>query len=224
MRKLLPFLLASLCACETEPPLQAPRIVSISPAEQLSSEPQDVVVELDMDPRFFVDYGKKSVQMLDQPVLRIGPQTVVLGTYLGHGHFQGTVDSGLEAGRYDIKVTLGDGREAVLSDAYEVIAAEKTQFSYWFDSIGPQVSGQDFTITIHVTGTNAEFYRGSVLVSTQNTRTQEMTSTWRSGAFSGGERKEHVRIDDTSGDEYLIVVQDASGGLAYSNSFPVGKN
>lgn len=223
MRKqFLPVLLAALCACGTEPTPAAPRIVSISPIEQLSSEPQDVIVELDTDPRFFVDYGKKSVQMLDQPVLQIGPRTVRLDTYLGRGQFQGTMLPGLAAGVYDIKVTLGDEREAVLSHAYEVVSSESQQFSYWMDSIGPQVPGQDFTITIHVDGTNAELYRASVLVSTYNINTQEISSTRRSGAFSSGMRQEHVRID-TSG-EYLIVLEDVTGRKTYSNKFLVDRN
>ncbi|MFL5351890.1 hypothetical protein [Archangium sp.] len=224
MRKLLPFFLAVLCACETEQPLQAPQILSISPTEQVSSEPQLVTVQLDTDPRFFVDYGKKSVQMLDQPVLQIGPQTVRLDTYLGHGQFQGTVLPGLEARLYDIKVTLGDGREAVLSNAYEVLTgAENPRFSYWMDTIGPQVPGQEFTITIHADGTNAELYRGSILVSTYNLTTLETTSTWRSGAFSGGVRQERVRID-TSGDKYLIVLEDVMGQKTFSNEFLVDRN
>jgi hypothetical protein len=220
MRKLLPFLLAVLCACETEPTPRAPQIVSISPIAQLSSEPQDVIVELDTDPRFFVDYGKRSVQILDQPVLQIGPRTVRLDTYLGHGQFQGTMLPGLDVGVYDIKVTLGDEREAVLSHAYEIVGSESQQFSYWMDSIGPQVAGQDFTITIHVDGTNAELYRASVLVSTYNTNTQEPTSTWRSGAFTSGVRQERVRID-TAGDKYLIVLEDVTGRKTYSNDFLV---
>lgn len=224
MRKLLPFLLALLCACETEPPLQAPRILSISPPGQLSSEPQVVTVQLDTDPRFFVDYGKKTVQMLDQPVLEIGPQTVRLGTYLGLGQFQGTVAPGLEAGLYDIKVKLGDGREAILTDAYEVLPeAQKPQFSYWIESIGPQLKGQDFTITIHADGTNAELYTGSVLVSTYNTSTQETTFIRRSGPFSGAVRQERVRID-TSGYKYLIVLEDDLGRKTYSNDFLVDQN
>jgi hypothetical protein len=222
MRKLLPILLTLLCACETEPPLEAPQILSISPAEQLATEPQDVTVELDTDPRFFVDYGRKSVQMLEKPMLQIGPQTVRLDTYLGHGRFQGTVAAGLEAGRYDIRVTLGDGREATLADAYEVkTEAERPVIGYWLDTIGPQVQGQDFTITIHVAGTNAEQYEGSVLVSTYKGNQKSLLG--RSGAFSGGVRQERIRID-TFGDNFLIVVEDDAGNTATSNAFRVDKN
>lgn len=224
MRKLLPFLLAVLCACETEQPLQDPRIVSISPTVQLTTEPQLVTVELDMDPRFFVDYGKKTVQRLDEPVLEIGPQTVRLDTYLGLGQFQGTVAAGLEAGRYDIKVTLGDGREAVLADAYEVkTEADKPQIGYWIESIGTQMQGQDFTITIHVAGSNADAYEGTVLLSTYNINSNQTTFIRRSGAFSGGVLQESIRID-SFGDEYLILVEDDEGHSASSNRFRVDQN
>ena len=218
MRKLLPFLLALLCACETEPPLQAPQLLSISPTEQLSSEPQLITVQLDVEPRFLVDYGKKTVQMLEQPVLEIGSQTVQL-TYLGHGQFQGTVAPGLDARRYDIKVKLGDGREAILTDAYEVKSEDEGRLlNYWFDTIGSQVSGQDFTVTIHADGTNAESYTGSVLVSIYDTNSGETIFVRRSGAFSGGVRQERLRID-TAGD-YLIV----AGNGDTSNAFRVDPN
>lgn len=224
MRMLLPLLLALLCACQTGPSLEAPQILSISPTGQLSSEQQVVIVELDTEPRFFVDYGKKTAQLLEQPMLQIGPQTVRLDTYLGLGHYQGTVAPGLEAGRYDIKVTLGDGREAMLADAYEVkTEAEKPRLGYWIESIGPQLSGQDFTVTIHVDGTNAELYAGTVLVSMYNINSNQTTFIRRSGAFSGGVRQEHIRID-TVGDDYLILVEDDAGHGASSNRFRVDQN
>lgn len=222
MRKLLPILLAWLCACETESALQPPQILSIEPNEQRSDAQQLVRVELDTEPRFFVDYGKKSVQQLDQPVLQIGSQTVRLDTYLGHGLFEGTVLPGLEPGRYDIKVTLGDGREATRSDAYVVIGAEKQQLGYWIEHVDPQVPGQDFTVTIHVDGTDAELYSGTILLSTYNINSNQTTFIRRSGAFSGGKREERLRID-TSGDKYLIVVQDDAGNGATSNDFLVDR-
>ena len=150
------------CACEPEPPvLPAPRILSITPPSQTAIESKTVTVKLDQEPRFLVNYGDRTVEQLDWPTLRIGSQAVPLDTYLGHGQYQGTVAKGLEAGLYDIQVTLPDGREASLARAYEVKAA----LNYWLEPIDNQVQGVPFLVTIHATGTNAEKYEGFVTVS-----------------------------------------------------------
>ncbi|PTL80976.1 hypothetical protein [Vitiosangium sp. GDMCC 1.1324] len=220
MRNVLPLLLALLCACATEPPLQAPTILSISPAEQLNYESKLVTVQLDTDPRFFVDYGRKSVQMIEQPTLEIGTQKVALDTYLGHGQFQGTVGPGLDVGRYDIRVTLGDGREATLSDAYEVKPwIDQPVRGYWLEPIKDQNQNQPFTVTIHAAGTNAEQFEGSVTVSVYDNGSTKISSI-RSGSFSGGIRQEELTIDAT-GNNFLVVVQDDEGNGATSNSFKV---
>ncbi|MGZ3461409.1 MAG: hypothetical protein ACXU86_23200, partial [Archangium sp.] len=178
-------------------------------------KPQTVTVQLDTDPRFLVDYGSKSARMVEQPTLQIGPQTVPLDTYLGHGQLQGTVASGLEVGRYDVRVSLGDGRETTLPDAYEVKAGVA---DFWLESIGPQVQDQPFTITIHAAGSGAEHFEGTVMVSIY--KDGVTTSSMQSGAFAAGMRQENLTIDST-GDNYLVIIDDGHGNGATSNSFRV---
>ncbi|WNG37041.1 hypothetical protein F0U61_27710 [Archangium violaceum] len=221
MRKLLPLLLVVLCACSSEPPaLAAPRILSITPAEQRSTESQRVTVELDTDPRFLVNYGDKSVQMLEQPVLEIGWQAVKLESYLGHGRFQGTVIPGLGVGRYSIRVTLGDGREATLPDAYEIKDGMGPWLGYWIESIGAQIQDQPFTVIIHVEGTEADSFTGPITINIY--RGGERINTLTSGTFSERVLLQEITINE-SGEDFVVSIQDNDGNSATSNAFTVGK-
>lgn len=218
MRKVLPVVLALLCACETvTPPLPEPHILSISPTTQSTAAPQTVVVQLDTEPRFLVDYGTKSARMIDQPTLQIGPQTVPLDTYLGHGQLQGTVASGLEVGRYDVRVSMSDGREAILPDAYEVRAGVA---SFWIEHLDSQVQDQPFTITIHAEGEGADRFEGTVTVSIFNNNDGATIFSMQSGAFSAGVRQEQLTIE-TPDDNYLVIINGGQANGATSNAFQV---
>lgn len=220
MRKLLcGVLLVVLGACEppAPPPLPAPNILSIVPAEQSTSYPQLVTVRLDADPQFLVNYGEGSARLLAEPVLWVGEQQVALGTYLGHGQFQGTVPAGLEARRYDIRVSLGDGREASLPEAYTV----KTSLpvvGYWIESIGPQVQEQPFSVIIHVAGPDAKSFVGPVTLRLY--RGSTVVTTQRTGTFSNSVCQVQLSIA-APGDNYLIAVEDDEGTGATSNAFRV---
>ncbi|HEX8824918.1 MAG TPA: hypothetical protein VF794_33690 [Archangium sp.] len=220
---MLPILVALVfaCACEPESPAAppSPRILSISPATQSSQEAKTVTVQLDVDPRFLVNYGERSVEQLDQPTLRIGTQAVPLDTYLGYGQYQGIVPPGIAVGTYDIQVLLPDGREASLPKAYEV----KPSFSYWIESIDNQIEGQPFTITIHASGTNAEQFEGTVTVSVIKGQGGNATLfSIQSGPFANGLRRQQLSID-TPGSVYLVQVDDAdpNSSASYSNAFRV---
>jgi hypothetical protein len=214
MRRLLPLLLALLCACAPEAPLPEPRILSISPAEQTTRESKTLTVQLDMDPRFFVDYGAQSASLIDQPTLVIGSQTVNLERYLGHGQFEGTVNAGLTPGYYDVKVVLPDGRESTLAQAYRV----KPYVTFWIETVPDQIHNQPFTLTIHAQGPNKAHYTGTVQITLY--KSQNMApSIFRSGAFSGGIRQEQITID-TPGN-YTFMVKDEETSDAYSNTFRV---
>ena len=216
MKRLLSMLVALLCACESETPPEALHILSITPTEQTSAESKTISVQLDTEPRFFVDYGKRSARMLEQPTLRIGPRTVLLERYLGHGQFEGTVGSGLEVGVYDIQVSMGDGREATLAQAYRV----KPSVGFWIESIGHQLQDQPFTITIHAAGPDAALFEGTVMVSLYKGQGNAAPTPFRSGPFSRGVRREQLTID-TPGGNFLVLVQDDEGNMAVSNAFRV---
>jgi hypothetical protein len=211
------------CACEPEPvvPPPTPRILSITPQTQSTIASQTVTVTLDQEPRFFVNYGERTVEQLDRPTLRIGPQSVPLDTYLGRGQFQGTVAEGLEVGIYDIQVTLPDGRETSLAKAYEVQAA----LNYWLEPVDNQVQGVPFLVTVHVTGTNAERYEGFVTVSVLKNEldgTNPVIQTAMCGPFSNATCRVRLTID-TPGPLFLLHVADENpnNNPAHSTAFRV---
>jgi hypothetical protein len=218
MKKLLPMLLALLCACEPLPPLEplppAFRILSISPVEQNTLEAKDVTVKLDVEPRFLVDFNTRTARMIEKPELQLGTWKVPLLRYLGHGEFQGTVPPGLEVDTYDVRVSLGDGREATLSQAYTV-----TQYlSFWIEPISDQLQGQPFTITIHAEGTNAERFQGTVEVVVYKDGS-ELFPIPRA-PFSQGVLRQEITID-AIGSSFNVRVTDDKGNSATSRSFQV---
>ncbi len=221
MKKLMPILLALMCACGTEepPPPQEPHILSIAPTEQNINESKRVTVTLDVEPHFIVNYTTGSVVMREQPVLEIGPQTVPLDRYLGHGQFQGTVNPGLELGSYDIRVMLGDGREAFLPNAYAVTFAPTV--GYDLDPINEvQYLNEPFTITIHAVVSSPELFKGSVTVTVYKVDNGiSVAYSFRSGPFSNGSRQEQISIDTLG--NYLITVQGDDGNSATSRTFSV---
>lgn len=211
-------LLALLGACEPVTPPPSPTLLSIVPAEQSTSYPQLVTVKLDAEPRILVHYGEGSARLADAPMLWIGEREVALSTYLGHGQLQGTVPAGLEARRYDVRVALGDGREASLPEAYTVRASLPT-VGYWLETIGTQRQGHPFTVTIHAAGPDSKLFTGSVRM-TLYTTGNAIVSSVRTGPFSGGVRQEQLIIT-VPGDNYLVAVEDDEGSGATSNAFRV---
>jgi hypothetical protein len=221
MSKLVPFLLALLCACQT--PVTAPeafQILEITPREQLTNEPTSVIVRLDLEPHFHVDYGSQSARVLEEPVLELGAQLVVpLDTYLGNGQFQGTVGPGLALGQHEIRVKLGDGREATFAETFEVrTPREHPVQGFWFEPIESQYVNEPFNVVIHAEGPDAELFEGKVTV--QLYRGGHPTSfSGRTGRFSKGIGIHRFTIE-TPGN-YNIVVWDAQGTDATSKSFDV---
>lgn len=217
MKKLLPMLLALLCACEPLPPLEplppAFSILSISPTEQNALEAQDVTVKLDVEPRFLVDFSTRTARMIEKPELHLGTSKVSL-TYQGHGVFHGTVPPGLNADTYDVRVSMGDGREATLDAAYRV-----TEYlSFWIEPIVDQRQGEPFTITIHAEGTNAERFQGTVEVVVYKDGS-ELFSAPRT-PFSQGVLRQEITID-AIGSSFNVRVTDDKGNSATSRSFQV---
>jgi hypothetical protein len=206
----LTLLVALLCACEPEKPSSPPefRIISVTPMQQSAAESKAITVELDMDPRFLVDYSTQTARLLDQPTLQVGPQTVPLERYLGNGRFEGTVNPGLDVGLYDLRVSL--------PQAYRV----RPYVGFWIESIGDQIQDRPFTVTIHATGTDAEQFEGTVTMSILRFQGNATPTPFQSGPFSGGVRRQEVTID-TPGNSFLIHLEDEEGTETYSNAFRV---
>jgi hypothetical protein len=224
MSKLLPLVLTLLCACETAvtPVPGSFQILDITPREHVQDEPTSITVQLDVEPRFHVNYGEQVARMIEKPVLELGSRTAIsLDTYLGHGQFQGTVGPGLAVGLHEIRVKLGDGREASFPDAYEVRdpnEAPAPVAGYWFDSIPDQYVNEPFTVVIHAEGTHAERFNGkvTVLIYQEGVPTGFSVQTSR---FSRGVVRHDLSIPAPG--NYLVVVQDAQNRSATSNSFQV---
>ncbi len=222
MSRLLPLLLSLLCACETNvtPPPEVFHILDITPPRQVRNEEKTVTVRLDVEPRFHVDYGDKQVRMLEEPVLELRSQTeslvrtVPLNKYLGHGRFQGRIPAGLSIGLYDIRVMMGEGREASRSSAYEV----RPPVDFWVDNIGDQYAREPFTITLHAGGPDADSFEGTVQVSLY--KDNATTFSFRSDPFTAGVLQQEISID-TPGSNYLIILPDDQDILATSNAFTV---
>ncbi|HEX8435562.1 hypothetical protein [Archangium sp.] len=218
MRKVLSTLLvALLCACEPEKPSSPSelRILSIAPTQQSAAEAKTVTVELDLDPRFLVDYSAQTARLLDQPTLQVGSQTVPLERYLGEGRFEGTVPPGLGVGTHDIRVSLPDGREATLAQAWRV----RPSVGFWVESIGPQIQDRPFIVTIHASGTDAEQFEGTVTLSILWLQGNAPSTRFQSGPFANGVRRQELEIN-TPGN-ILLRLEDEEGRETYSNAFRV---
>jgi|GEM_PF-2598864 len=225
MSKLLPLVLTLLCACETAvaPVPESFQILDIAPREHVQDEPTRITVQLDVEPRFHVNYGKQVARMIEEPVLELGPQTAIpLDTYLGHGQFQGTVGPGVAVGVHEIRVKLGDGREATFSDTYEV-RDPKEQLApitgYWFAPIPDQNVNEPFTVVIHAEGPHSERFNGkaTVLLYAEGVPTGV---SFQTGRFSRGVLHQELTIT-APGSNYNVYVQDAQNHSATSKSFQV---
>ena len=224
MSKLLPLVLTLLCACETAvTPVPASfQILDISPREHVQDEPTRITVQLDVEPRFHVNYGEQLARLIEKPVLELGPRTAIpLDTYLGRGQFQGSVGPDVPVGLHEIRVKLGDGREASFPDTYEVRdpnEAPAPVVGYWFDSIPNQYVNEPFTVVIHAEGPHSERFNGkvTVLLYQEGVPTGFSVQTSR---FSRGEVRHDLSIPAPG--NYLVVVQDAQNRSATSNAFQV---
>jgi hypothetical protein len=219
-----------LSACEpTSPLLESFQILDVTPLTQKTNESKRVRVQLDTDPAFLVDYGAPAARMVGRPQMVIGPHTIPLA-YLGHGLFEGTVEP-LVAGNYIVEVNLGDGREATFATPYVVTPEPppdpppdppKTWASYEFESVGSQVQGRPFTVTINVT------VHGQVAGEPPYQGRATLT------VHIGGEEIFRAAVDpvragkipieviiNRSGDDFVAKIEDAEEEQAFSNSFPV---
>ncbi|MET0402243.1 MAG: hypothetical protein ABW123_07550 [Cystobacter sp.] len=216
---LLAALAAPLGACELpSPPPGSFHILSVEPLTQKTNETKKVRLQLDADPSFHVDYGSPAARMVGKPTLEIGPRSVAL-TYLGHGQLEGYVEP-LVPGPYEMRVRLGDGREATFAAPYQVTSVVRV--TYEFTSIAPQVQGQPFTvgITVNVQGQVAGEapYEGFAMLSIYSGG--RLAFQKQIGPFSTGTMQQEVIIDQ-AGDDFVALLEDDDGGQAFSNAFPV---
>ena len=147
-------------------------------------------------------------------MVHLGTQELGDGRAPKDGIFRLEVPTVFEPGRYDVRVTLEDGREATLKDGFTVTGGSWPD-GYAIDPIGPQHPFVPFTITVRAQGPNAESFRGNVRIEAPPGATVGPTL---SGAFVNGVLTQQVVMTSTRSQE-LLIVSDVAGHRATSNTF-----
>ncbi len=112
-------LLATLLlgACAAAP---APEILSVTPGLIFANEPARLTISLDSAIPVQVDYAREQASQATAQV-RIGDAEARVEELQPDGTLIVTAPTGLESGKYDVRVSLSDGREAVSLQALTVV-------------------------------------------------------------------------------------------------------
>jgi len=217
MRTPWPLLLVALGACEPQSTTaREPHILSVTPLSQRSDESRVVIVQLDEDPLFLVDYGQPSARLVQLPQLKLGDSvSVPLDTYLGHGQYQGRVGP-IAFGDYGIQVSLEDGREASFSESTYVV---KRAVNYSFNSIGARWVDEPFDITLHVEVKDDQPFAGMAWLQLYKVGTA-YGAPISIGPLSEGENSWSLTVFDP-GDDYVVRITDDQDNDATSQAFRV---
>jgi hypothetical protein len=192
-------------------------IASIAPTGMVASEPTPVSVQVDAQLAFQADYGQSVVTATSQMQVLVGPRAIGTGTYPAGGLVQGTLPTVIPPGTYNVTVTMGDGRTAVLERAFSVDAGTWPQ-GYGIDTVGDQLSGVAFPVTIRAFGPGPRDLRfnGNVLLRVNG---QGVVAPGVSDAFTAGVLTQVVTITGTG--EFTLLVSDINGSNGQSPPFDV---
>ena len=206
-----------LFACDgaTPPP---PRILSVAPAQRPASSAGPVTVTLDAVLPTAVDFGSGTATVDDTLAVQIGPRPFGPGHWADAGVVTDFLASTLPEGTYDVRVQLGDGRQATASGAFKVTAGDFPT-GYTLSTIPTQTSGVPFAVTITAQGARDGGYGGTVNLGLTTPR--GTLAPGISGAFDAGVRTEMVTVTTDREDEYQIRVQDLVGHFGISLPFHV---
>lgn len=208
--------LALLCAVTGCREWPDPVIRSITPPRMIASEQTRIEVRADLPLPTTVDYSDGSAEVDVTAELQIGRTGLGEGTYPDDGVFEVDVPTLFEPGTYDVRITLGDGREAVLADGFTVDPGQWPD-GYAIDPIGPQRPFVPFTITVRAQGANAATFRGNVRLEVPTGATIGPSV---SGRFVDGVLSQQIVLSSVRNQE-LVIVSDVAGHRATSNSFPL---
>lgn len=172
------------CGSTAPPPL----VQSVSPAQAPTHVPTAITVQFEPSFPMTFDYGKRTVALNTQVTLRLGGREVEVESVEAQ-RLTAVVPAGLPLGPQEVRVTLADGREGVLSPGFTVLPAPEAAFT--FDEIPEQVVDAPFTVTIRANGPNAARFQGSVTLESGKGRLLPR----RSGPFTDGVRTERLTID-----------------------------
>ena len=212
MRKLLSIAaLVVLASCQDWP---EPVLRSVSPSEMRASEATALALDAELPLPAVVDYAKGTLEVDPRVTVSIGTLEVPTLAISPEGVISTRVPSLLAPGRYDVKVTLGDGRSAVRPGGLTVVEGEWPE-GYSIDPIGPQQRLVPFTLTVRATGANAAAFRGNVRL---DTGAGGSIGPRVSEPFVDGVLTQQVVVDSVQSN-VLIRVTDIAGHVGTSNTF-----
>ncbi|PTL82010.1 hypothetical protein [Vitiosangium sp. GDMCC 1.1324] len=203
--------LVLLAACQDWP---EPVIRSVSPSEMRASEATVLDLDAELPLPTVVDYSKGTLEVDTRVSVSIGTLEVPTLAVSPEGVISTRVPSILTPGRYDVKVTLGDGRTAVRPGGLTVVEGEWPE-GYSIDPIGPQRRLEPFTVTVRATGANAAAFRGNVRLETGAGGT---IGPRVSEPFVDGVLTQQVVVDSVQSN-VAIRVTDLAGHTGTSNTF-----
>ncbi len=212
MRKLVSIAaLVLLLACQDWP---EPVIRSVSPSEMRASEATVLSLDAELPLPTVVDYGKGTLEVDTRVSVSLGTLEVPALAVSSEGVISTRVPSMLAPGRYDVKVTLGDGRTAGRPGGLTVVEGEWPE-GYSIDPIGPQQRLVPFTLTVRATGANAAAFRGNVRL---DTGAGGAIGPRVSEPFVDGVLTQQVVVDSIQS-SVIIRVTDIAGHVGTSNTF-----
>lgn len=205
----------ALCAsaCRDWP---QPSIVSVTPDRMVASAATRVEIRADLALPTTVDYAEGTVEADTAAQVWIGDQQVGDGRYPPDGVFEVEVPTVFQPGTYPVRIVLGDGREARLSEGFTVTAGQWPE-GYTIDPIGAQQKLVPFDVTVRATGANAASFSGNVRLSVPTGAT---VGPALSAPFVDGVLTQRVVVNSTRTEEILIVT-DVAGNRATSAAFPL---
>lgn len=193
-------------------PLPSPLVQSVSPTEAPANVPTAITVQLQPAFPMTFDYAQRTVTLDTQVTLRLGDRELSVESVEAQ-RLTAVVPAGLPLGTQDLRVTLADGREGVLSPGFTVLPAPDAAFT--FDAIADQVVGQPFSITIHAAGSDAATFEDTVTLASSKGTLLPRTS----GRFTAGVRTEQITLDQPGLN--WVTATDAAGRKGSSATFNV---
>lgn len=216
--------LCCLVSCES-PVLPPPTIVSVMPERIAEGGASVLTIEVSAVLPVSVDYEENQAAVAPLTLFIAGEQTEVAFSQQG-GRLVASVPAGLARGAYDVEVALADGREAVREQAFSVVAPAELRpedlpvrgglTGFQIDTIGDQVEGVPFKVTIRAQGPEASSFQGTGVVRATKGQGAPITT----GAFAGGVVQQEVTFDKPSA-QIVLLVEDSLGNMGMSNPFRV---
>ncbi len=230
---LLPLL---LWACEPAA-LPDPSIVSVTPERIPAGYPAALSVQVSAVLPVTVDYEAGDVDPAQlEMTVQVAGQEVDIPFVDREGTLIVPVPEGLEAGDYDVRVALADGRAAVRERAFSIVTVPTTHgggedgaapggaseespagiFGLRIDPIADQVRGVPFQITVRALGPAAESFHQTVTFRANKGTVNIHTPC----SSSRGVQAKEISLSHPSPHVYLLA-ETAQGHKALSNAFRV---